>query len=242
MFEVKERYLKEVRPKLVEEFDIKNPMLIPNIEKIVVSAGVGEGARDKKLIQNVADTISLITGQRAVITPARKSVAGFKIREGMPVGVKVTLRGDRMWSFLQKLISVVLPRVRDFKGVKRDGFDGRGNFNFGLSEQLVFTEVDYDSIIRVHGMNINISTTTEDDKMAERMLELIGFPFTKGKANGSYTTNEISDDPGGLTHRWIIKSMIPLSFIYLIITSIGYIIKNIIIYKENKKIKEDVEV
>jgi len=99
----------------------------------------------------------------------------------MPVGVKVTLRGDMMWNFLQKLISIALPRVRDFKGVRRDGFDGRGNFNFGLTEQLVFTEVDYDNIIKVHGMNINISTTTEDDKMAERMLELIGFPFTKGK-------------------------------------------------------------
>ena len=181
MFEVKERYLKEVRPKLVEEFDIKNLMLIPNIEKIVVSAGVGEGARDKKFIQNVADTLTIITGQRAVVTPARKSVAGFKIREGMPVGVKVTLRNDLMWSFLQKLISIALPRVRDFKGVNRNGFDGRGNFNFGLTEQLVFPEVDYDSIIKVHGMNINISTTTDDDKQAFRMLELIGFPFTKGK-------------------------------------------------------------
>jgi large subunit ribosomal protein L5 len=181
MFEVQKKYLEEVRPKLVEEFDIKNPMLIPNIEKIVVSAGVGEGARDKKFLQSVADTLTIITGQKAVITPARKSVAGFKIREGMPVGVKVTLRGERMWSFLQKLISVALPRVRDFKGVNRNGFDGRGNFNFGLTEQLVFTEVDYDNIIKVHGMNINISTTTDDDKMAERMLELIGFPFTKGK-------------------------------------------------------------
>ncbi len=184
MFEVKERYIKEVRPKLVEEFDIKNPMLIPDLEKIVVSAGVGEGSRDKKFLQNVADTLTIITGQKAVITPARKSVAGFKIREGMPVGVKVTLRNDYMWNFLQKLISVALPRVRDFKGVNRNGFDGRGNFNFGLNEQLVFTEVDYDSIIKVHGMNINISTTTDDDKQALRMLELIGLPFTKGKWNG----------------------------------------------------------
>ena len=180
MFEVQKKY-KEIRAKLAEEFDIKNPMLIPNIEKIVVSVGVGEGARDKKFIQSVADTITIITGQKAVITPARKSVAGFKVREGMPVGVKVTLRGKMMWNFLQKLISIALPRVRDFKGVRRDGFDGRGNFNFGLNEQLVFTEVDYDNIIKVHGMNINISTTTEDDKIALRMLELIGFPFTKGK-------------------------------------------------------------
>jgi large subunit ribosomal protein L5 len=180
MFEVEKKY-NEIKAKLAEEFNIKNPMLIPNIEKIVVSVGVGEGARDKKFIQSVADTITIITGQKAVITPARKSVAGFKVREGMPVGVKVTLRGKMMWNFLQKLISIALPRVRDFKGVKRDGFDGRGNFNFGLSEQLVFTEVDYDNIIKVHGMNINISTTTEDDKLAQRMLELIGFPFTKGK-------------------------------------------------------------
>jgi len=180
MFEVKERYYNEVRPKLVEEFNITNPMLIPSISKIVVSVGVGEGARDKKLIQNVADTITLITGQRAVITPARKSVAGFKVREGMPIGVKVTLRKDRMWSFLQKLISVALPRVRDFKGVNRNGFDGRGNFNFGLSEQLIFPEVDYDDILKVHGMNIAINTTTDEDRLAMRMLELIGFPFTKG--------------------------------------------------------------
>jgi len=180
MFEVEKKY-HEIKEELVKEFDIKNPMLIPNIEKIVVSVGVGEGSRDKKLIQNVADTITLITGQKAVITPARKSVAGFKIREGMPVGVKVTLRGKRMWSFLQKLISIALPRVRDFKGLSRNGFDGRGNYNFGLNEQLIFPEVDYDDIIKVHGMNINISTTTEDDKMALRMLELIGLPFTKGK-------------------------------------------------------------
>jgi len=184
MFEVKERYINEVKPKLVEEFDIKNPMLVPALEKIVVSVGVGDGTKDKKFLESVVDTITIITGQKAVITPAKKSVAGFKVREGMPVGVKVTLRGDRMWAFLQKLISVALPRVRDFKGINRNGFDGRGNFNFGLTEQLVFTEVNYDSIIRVHGMNINISTTTDDDKQALRMLELIGFPFTKGKANG----------------------------------------------------------
>ena len=180
MFEVEKKY-HEIKEELVKEFDIKNPMLIPNIEKIVVSAGVGEGSRDKKFLQNVADTITLITGQKAVITPARKSVAGFKIREGMPVGVKVTLRGKMMWSFLQKLISIALPRVRDFKGLSRNGFDGRGNYSFGLNEQLIFPEVDYDDIIKVHGMNINISTTTEDDKMALRMLELIGLPFTKGK-------------------------------------------------------------
>ena len=180
MFEVEKRY-NEIKKELVKEFDIKNPMLIPNIEKIVVSVGVGEGSRDKKLIQNVADTITIITGQKAVVTSAKKSVAGFKIREGMPVGVKVTLRGKKMWSFLQKLISIALPRVRDFKGLSRNGFDGRGNYNLGLNEQLIFPEVDYDNIIKVHGMNINISTTTEDDKMALRMLELIGLPFTKGK-------------------------------------------------------------
>ena len=180
MFEVEKRY-HQIKEDLVKEFDIKNPMLIPSIEKIVVSVGVGEGSRDKKFLQNVADTITLITGQKAVITPARKSVAGFKIREGMPVGVKVTLRGKMMWSFLQKLISIALPRVRDFKGLSRNGFDGRGNYSFGLNEQLIFPEVDYDDIIKVHGMNINISTTTEDDKMALRMLELIGLPFTKGK-------------------------------------------------------------
>ena len=178
--ELKQKYKQEVVPALKEELNIQNPMLIPALEKIVVSVGAGEGSRDSKLMQNIQDTISLITGQHAVITKAKKSEAGFKIREGMPVGVMVTLRGDRMWNFFQKLIYIALPRVKDFRGLPRNGFDGRGNYNFGLDEQLMFPEVDYDNIIKTHGMNITIVTTTDNDKEAFKMLELLGFPFAKG--------------------------------------------------------------
>jgi len=181
---LKELYKNEIRQKLAEEFDIKNPMLIPALEKVTISVGLGEGGRDKKYIENVVNTISLIAGQKAVVTTAKKSIAGFKLREGMEVGVKVTLRKDRMYNFLKKLISIALPRVRDFKGVNRNGFDGRGNFSFGLTEQLIFPEIKYDEIIRIHGMNITITTTTESDKEAMKMLELFGFPFTKGRNNG----------------------------------------------------------
>ena len=181
---LKELYKNEIRQKLAEEFDIKNPMLIPALEKITISVGLGEGGRDKKYIENVVNTISLIAGQKAVVTTSKKSIAGFKLREGMEVGVKVTLRGDRMYNFLDKLISISLPRVKDFRGISRKGFDGRGNFSFGLTEQLIFPEVKYDDIIKVHGMNITITTTTESDKEAQRMLELFGFPFTKGRNNG----------------------------------------------------------
>ncbi len=178
--ELKENYKNNVVPALKEELDIKNPMLIPNLEKIVISVGAGEASRDSKLLQNIQDTISLIAGQHAVVTKAKRSEAGFKIREGMPIGVKVTLRGDRMWNFLQKLIYIALPRVKDFRGLSRSGFDGHGNYNFGLDEQLMFPEVDYDNIIKTHGMNITLVTTTDSDKEAFKMLELLGFPFAKG--------------------------------------------------------------
>ncbi len=178
--ELKQTYKEKVVPALKEELGIKNPMLIPNLEKIVISVGAGEGSRDSKLLQNIQDTISLIAGQHAVVTRAKKSEAGFKIREGMPVGVMVTLRGERMWNFLQKLIYIALPRVKDFRGLPKNGFDGRGNYNFGLDEQLMFPEVDYDNIIKTHGMNITMVTTTENDKEAYKMLELLGFPFAKG--------------------------------------------------------------
>jgi len=181
---LKELYKNEIRQKLADEFEIKNPMLIPALEKITISVGLGEGGRDKKYIENVVNTISTIAGQKAVVTTAKKSIAGFKLREGMEVGVKVTLRKDRMYNFLKKLISIALPRVRDFKGVNRNGFDGRGNFSFGLTEQLIFTEIKYDEIIKIHGMNITITTTTENDKEALKMLEMFGFPFTKGRNNG----------------------------------------------------------
>jgi large subunit ribosomal protein L5 len=183
MLRLKEKY-QELKPALMEELELKNPMLVPALEKIVISVGCGSDAKDTKVIQNIADTISIISGQKAVIVPARKSVAGFKVREGMPVGVKVTLRGDMMYNFLDKLISIALPRVKDFRGVSRNGFDGRGNYNFGLDEQLIFPEVEYDNIIKQHGMNITIVTTTDNDKAAFALLEKLGMPFAKGRQNG----------------------------------------------------------
>ncbi len=181
MDRLKERYNKEIKPALVKELDIKNPMLIPAIEKVIISVGAGEFAKDAKILQNIQDTISLIAGQHAVVTVAKKSVAGFKVREGYPVGVKVTLRKDRMFTFLEKLISIALPRVKDFRGLSVSGFDGRGNYNFGLDEQLIFPEIEYDFILRTHGMNITIVTTATDDKSAFKLLELIGIPFAKGR-------------------------------------------------------------
>ncbi|WP_122867140.1 50S ribosomal protein L5 [Campylobacter showae] len=181
MNRLKAKYNEVVKPALAKEFDIKNPMLIPAIEKIVISVGAGESAKDQKQLQNIADTISLIAGQKAVVTDAKKSVAGFKVREGFPVGVKVTLRKENMFAFLDKLISIALPRVKDFRGLPKDGFDGRGNYNFGLNEQLMFPEVEYDKILRTHGMNIVIVTTTNSDKKAFKLLELFGLPFAKGK-------------------------------------------------------------
>ncbi|EET80503.1 MULTISPECIES: 50S ribosomal protein L5 [Campylobacter] len=181
MNRLKAKYNEVVKPALAKEFDIKNPMLIPAIEKIVISVGAGESAKDQKQLQNIADTISLIAGQKAVVTDAKKSVAGFKVREGFPVGVKVTLRKENMFAFLDKLISIALPRVKDFRGLPKDGFDGRGNYNFGLNEQLMFPEVEYDKILRTHGMNIVIVTTTNSDKEAFKLLELFGLPFAKGK-------------------------------------------------------------
>ncbi|MBZ7985549.1 50S ribosomal protein L5 [Campylobacter sp. Cr9] len=179
---LKEKYVNSIKPAIAKEFDIKNPMLIPAIEKIVISVGLSaEFTKDQKVLQSIVDTISLISGQKAVVTKAKKSVAGFKVRDGFPVGVMVTLRKDNMYAFLDKLISIALPRVKDFRGLSRDGFDGRGNYSFGLNEQLMFPEVVYDQILRTHGMNINVVTTANSDKEALRLLELFGVPFTKGK-------------------------------------------------------------
>lgn len=184
MFQLKKLYTEEIRDKLKAELGIKNPMLLPKLEKIVISVGAGDYAKDAKVMQNIADTISLIAGQRAVITVAKKSVAGFKMREGMPMGTKVTLRGNQMYNFLEKLIVIALPRVRDFRGVPRNGFDGHGNYNFGLNEQLMFPEVVYDDIMVTHGMNISIVTTAKTDKEAFKLLEAFGMPFAKGRNNG----------------------------------------------------------
>ncbi len=181
MFGLKQFYQNEVRTKLAQELDIKNPMLLPKLEKIVISVGAGAYAKDMKIMQNIAQTISLIAGQKAVITKAKKSVAGFKIREGMAVGAKVTLRNKRMYNFLEKLIVISLPRVKDFRGISRNGFDGRGNYTFGINEQLIFPEVVYDDIMVSHGMNITMVTSTDNDKEAFKLLELLGLPFAKVK-------------------------------------------------------------
>jgi large subunit ribosomal protein L5 len=176
-----ERYNAEIRPVLESEFP-QNKMLTAKLEKVSISVGAGFAMKDSKLMQNINDTISLIAGQKAVTVMSKKSVAGFKVREDMPVGVKVTLRGERMYEFLDKLITIALPRVKDFRGLNRNGFDGSGNYNFGLDEQLMFPEVKFDNIIQTHGMNISIATSTSSDEEAFRLLELIGVPFTKGRA------------------------------------------------------------
>lgn len=184
MFQLRKLYKEEIQKKLQSELEISNPMLLPKLEKIVISVGAGDYAKDTKVMQNIADTISLIAGQKAVITTAKKSVAGFKMREGMPMGVKVTIRNNQMYNFLEKLIVIALPRVRDFRGVPRNAFDGRGNYNFGLNEQLMFPEVVYDDIMVTHGMNISIVTTAKTDREAFKLLEAFGMPFAKGRTNG----------------------------------------------------------
>jgi large subunit ribosomal protein L5 len=177
---MKQKY-NDITPALREECGIKNVMQTPKLEKIIISVGVGEEGKDNKLVQNMTDTISLIAGQKAVIVNAKKSVAGFKAREGAPSGIRVTLRGANMYNFFDKLVSISLPRVKDFRGTPRKGFDGRGNYNFGLQEQLMFPEVEFDNIIKTHGMNITNVTSTENDKEAFTLLEKLGMPFAKGK-------------------------------------------------------------
>jgi len=179
MARLKEKYL-ALKPELQEALGIKNVMEIPALDKVVISVGAGFAMKDNKLIKNIEDTITTIAGQKASTVIAKKSVAGFKVREGMPVGVRVTLRGESMYNFFDRLVSIALPRVKDFRGVPRNGFDGRGNYNFGLQEQLIFPEVSYDDIMQIHGMNITVVTTAEDDKAAFTLLEKLGMPFTKG--------------------------------------------------------------
>jgi len=181
---LKIRYNEEIKPQLKAELEIANAMLIPAVEKVVISVGTGFAMKDKKLLDNVAETISTIAGQKALIIYTKKSVAGFKVREGMPTGIKVTLRSENMYQFLDKLINVSLPRVKDFRGIPRNGFDGRGNYNFGLTEQLIFPELAYDDIMQIHGMNITVVTTTQSDKEALALLEKVGLPFTKARNNG----------------------------------------------------------
>ena len=177
MTRMKKKFLDEVSPALMKKFEYKSVMEVPRLEKIIVNVGCGDARDNAKAIEAVVKDISQITGQKAVITKARKSVANFKLREGMPVGVKVTLRSDRMWEFLDRLLNVALPRVRDFRGISANSFDGRGNYALGLKEQLVFPEIDYDKIEKIRGMDIVICTTAKTDEEALELLTLLGAPF-----------------------------------------------------------------
>lgn len=177
--ELKRLYRESVKAELSEEFDYKTPMQLPALEKIVVSMGVGEAIQNKKLLDAAVAELALITGQKAVKTKARKSVANFKVREGMEVGARVTLRGDRMYDFLYRLLSVALPRVKDFRGLNPNSFDGHGNYSLGVTEQIIFPEIDYDKIERISGLNIAICTTARTDQEAKRLLDKLGLPFRK---------------------------------------------------------------
>ena len=174
---LKEKYKSEIIPALEKQLEIQNINQVPRLEKIVVNMGVGGAASDSKLLDAAMNDMRIITGQQPMITRARKSIAGFHIRTGMAIGCKVTLRGDRMWEFLDRLLSIALPRVRDFRGISPTSFDGRGNYSLGITEQLIFPEIDYDKIDRTRGMDITFVTTAENDKDAKALLDALGFPF-----------------------------------------------------------------
>ncbi|MGN0454809.1 MAG: 50S ribosomal protein L5 [Ruminococcus sp.] len=179
MARLRDYYKKEVAPALMNKFSYKSVMQIPRLDKIVVNVGAGEAKENSKVIDAIVADLSAITGQKPLITRARKSVANFKLREGMAIGAKVTLRGDRMYEFLDRLFNVALPRVRDFRGINPDSFDGRGNYNMGIKEQLIFPEIDYDKIDKVRGMDICFVTTAQTDEEARELLTLMGAPFAK---------------------------------------------------------------
>ncbi len=174
---LKERYQKEVAPAIAKEFGINNPMAIPRVQKVVLNMGMGEAISNAKILDTAADELRAITGQKPVVTKAKKSIASFKLRQGMPIGVTVTLRGDRMYEFLDRLVSIALPRVRDFRGVSPKAFDGRGNYTIGVREQLIFPEIDFNKVDKLRGMNISIITTARNDEQARALLKGLGMPF-----------------------------------------------------------------
>ena len=174
---LKDRYQKEIAPAISKEFEISNPMAVPRLEKIVINMGMGEAIANNKVLDTAADELRSITGQKPVITKAKKSIASFKLRQGMPIGVMVTLRGDRMYEFLDRLIAVALPRVRDFRGVSPRAFDGRGNYTLGIREQLIFPEIDFNKVDKTRGLNISIVTTARNDEQARALLKGLGMPF-----------------------------------------------------------------
>ena len=172
-------YFETVSPQLKEEFSIQNVQLIPKISKVTVNVGLGEAVQNPKSIDQATEQLAQIVGQKPVVTRARKSIAGFKLREGMQIGCMVTLRRERMWSFLDRLVQIALPRVKDFRGISPKGFDGKGNYNLGIKEQLIFPEIDFDQIDRIRGMNVSIVTTAQNDQLALSLLKGLGFPFRK---------------------------------------------------------------
>src|SRR2546422_395674 len=174
---LKEKYQKEVAPAIAKEFGIKNPMAIPRVQKIVLNMGMGEAIANAKILDTATEELRTITGQKPVVTKAKKSIASFKLRQGMPIGVMVTLRGDRMYEFMDRLVSVALPRVRDFRGVSPKAFDGRGNYTIGVREQLIFPEIDFNKVDKLRGMNISIITTARNDEQARALLKGLGMPF-----------------------------------------------------------------
>ena len=174
---LKERYQKDVAPAIAKEFGITNPMAVPRVKKVVLNMGMGEAIANAKILDTAADELRAITGQKPVITKAKKSIASFKLRQGMPIGVMVTLRGDRMYEFLDRLVSIALPRVRDFRGVSPKAFDGRGNYTIGVREQLIFPEIDFNKVDKLRGMNISIITSARNDEQARALLKGLGMPF-----------------------------------------------------------------
>lgn len=179
MSELKQKYQKEIAPKLTKEFGFKNVLAAPRVAKVVVSIGLGEGAQDKGVIETATQNLAMITGQKAKVTRARQSIAGFKLRAGDPIGVMTTLRNKRMYDFLEKLFKIVLPRVRDFQGLSCRSFDSRGNYSLGLKEQIVFPEIDYGKVVKIRGLEITVVTNAKNDEKAKRLLELMGMPFGK---------------------------------------------------------------
>ena len=176
---LKQKYIDEIAPALMKKFGYKSVMQIPKLDKITVNVGCGEARDNSKVLDSVVNDLAIITGQKPVITRARKSIANFKLREDMPIGAKVTLRQDKMWEFLDRFFNIALPRVRDFRGIQNGGFDGRGNFAMGIKEQLIFPEIEYDKIDKIRGMDIVFTTTAETDEEAREVLELLGAPFAR---------------------------------------------------------------
>ncbi|WP_453992416.1 50S ribosomal protein L5 [Bacillus nitroreducens] len=179
MNRLKEKFQKEITPALMSKFNYKSVMQVPKVEKIVINMGVGDAVQNAKVLDNAVEELALLSGQKPVVTRAKNSIAGFRLREGMPIGAKVTLRGERMYQFLDKLVSISLPRVRDFRGVPKKSFDGRGNYTLGVKEQLIFPEIDYDKVSKVRGMDIVIVTTANTDEEARELLTAFGMPFQK---------------------------------------------------------------